>query len=118
MRKYAYLKKPCPCEAPDPAVKIMLCETEDGCYLFGYCRADAQQCAFDRFYDSVANAFADWNDLIDERGWIELEDPLPGCQHDAFLPLRVKGRESGTPEWGSYEILQDGKWVDYRPETH
>ena len=53
--------------------------------------------------------------MIDEKGWIEMEDPLPDCQHDAFVPLRVKGRDIGKPEWGKYETLKDGKWVDFIP---
>ena len=28
--------------------------------------------------------YEEWNDLIDEHGWIDIEDPLPDCQHDAF----------------------------------
>ena len=45
-----------------------------------------------------------------------LGDPPPGGQHDSFLPVRVKGRDAGKPEWGKYEILRDGEWVEYRPE--
>ncbi len=37
------------------------------------------------------------------------------CQHDAFLPIRVKGRNTGKPQWGKLEILEDGEWVDYEP---
>ena len=54
------------------------------------------------------------DDLIDENGWIEIEDPLPDCQHDAFIPLRVKGRSTGKPEWGKIETLKDGEWVEYK----
>ena len=59
--------------------------------------------------------YDDWNDEIDEKGWIDIEDPLPYCQHDAFLPVRVKGRDTGKPQWGKLEILKDGKWMDYEP---
>lgn len=47
-----------------------------------------------------------------------IEDPLPGCQHDAFLPIRIKGRESGNPQWGQYDILEDGEWKKYYPEIY
>ena len=57
----------------------------------------------------------DYTDLIDENGWIDACDPLPGCQQDALIPLRVKGRAEGTPEWGSFETLQNGTWVAYQP---
>ena len=115
MRQYAYLAKPLICSEHAPIVKIMLYESEEGIYLFGYDRPDADQCITDRFYDSLEELHEDWDDLIDEKGWIGIEDPLPGCQHDAFIPLRVKGRDAGKPEWGQYEIFLSGEWVDYRP---
>ena len=115
MRKFAYLKEPLKCSDSGDIYKIMLYETKEGAYLFGYCSPDAVQCSWDRCYDSLEDLYADWNSLIDEKGWIEIEDPLPDCQHDAFIPLRVKGRDIGKPEWGKYETLKDGKWVEYTP---
>ena len=53
--------------------------------------------------------------MIDEKGWIDMEDPLPHCQHDAFLPIRVKRREVGKPQWGKLEILENGVWKEYIP---
>lgn len=47
---------------------------------------------------------------------MELEDPLPYCQHDAFVPVRVKGRNIGKPEWGKFEVLRDGSWIEYKPQ--
>ena len=113
MRKYAYLQAPMKCDTGSCISKIMLFRAEEGFYLFGYSGPDAVQCSFDRCYDSLEDLYDDWNDLIDDRGWIEIEDPLPDCQHDAFIPLRVKGRDIGKPEWGKLETLRDGKWVEY-----
>jgi hypothetical protein len=62
----------------------------------------------------LENLYDDWNHLIDEKGWIEIEDPLPYCQQDAFIPIRVKGRDVGKPRWDEFEILKDGKWVDFK----
>ena len=91
MRKFAYLKKPL--KRGDGLVyKIMLYETAEGTYLFEYSSPGAQMCARDRLYDSPEDVYEDWNGLIVERGWLTLDDPLPDCQHDAFIPLRVKGR--------------------------
>lgn len=115
MRKYAWLKEPYNYNENDRICKIMLYETGEGTYLFGYSSPDAQQCSFDRLYASSEEAYEDWNGLIDENGWTRIDDPLPGCQHDAFIPIRVKGRDSGKPEWGSFETLKDGEWVEYRP---
>lgn len=113
MRKYAWLKTPLNCGENIYIYKIMLYEAEEGFYLFTYTSPDAIQCASDRFYDDPEDIYDDWNDLIDERGWIDLDDPLPHCQHDAFIPLRVKGRDTGSSEWGYFETLKDGKWVAY-----
>lgn len=115
MRKYAYLKEPLK-QSGRTAYKIMLYETEEGVYLFEYDSPDAIQCSADSFYERLEDV-PEFDDLIDERGWIELEDPLPHCQHDALIPLRIKGRESGKPEWGKYEILLEGQWRDYDPES-
>ena len=115
MRKYTYLKEPLKCNKKDYVYKIMLFENKDGVYLFEYCSTDAVMCSFDSFYDSLDGVYEEWNELIDERGWMEIDDPLPNCQHDAFLPIRVKGRDIGKPEWGKLEMLKDGKWIEYIP---
>lgn len=116
MRKYAYLKEPIKCNKKDYIYKIMLHTQKDGVALYEYCSLNAIRCSFDLFYDSIEEIYEDWNHKIDERGWIEIDDPLLDCQDDAFLPIRVKGRESGEPEWGNYEIFKDGQWVEYRLE--
>ena len=116
MRKYAYLKEPLKRDGNTCIYKIMLYETGEGIYLFEYSGPDAVQCSADRIYCSAEDLYDDWNDLIDERGWMEMDDPLPDCQHDAFIPLRVRGRNTGRPEWGKLETLRDGKWVEYKPE--
>ena len=115
MRKYAWLREPYKPDGNETVCKIMLYEAEEGFYLFTYSSPDAVQSASDRCYDSLEELYEDWNDLIDERGWIEMEDPLPFCQHDAFIPIRVKGRNTGKPEWGRFETLNNGEWIDYKP---
>ena len=114
MRKYAYLREPLEYDDGNRIFKIMLYEAKEGFYLFEYCRLDAIQCSFDCCYDSLDDLYEDWNGLIDDGGWIEIEDPLPDCQHDAFIPIRVKGRDIGKPEWGEFETLIDGKWVKFK----
>ena len=113
MRKYAYLKEPLKRSERDSVYKIMLYEAEEGFYLFEYSSPDAVRCSADRLYGSLEDLYGDWNKLLDEKGWTDIEDPLPYCQHDAFIPLRVKGRDTGKPEWGKLETLKDGEWVDY-----
>ena len=84
MRKYARLREPYKCNENEQICKIMLYETEEGICLFGYGSEDAVHCSSDLLYDSLDDLYEEWNDRIDEKGWIEIEDPLPGCQHDAF----------------------------------
>ena len=115
MRMYAWLKEPFSCDSGINVYKIMLFEHDEKAYLFEYSSPEAILCSSDLCYCSLEDLYEDWNDLIDERGWIEMEDPLPNCQHDAFIPLRVKGRDIGRPEWGKYETLKDGEWVAYQP---
>ena len=115
MRKAAFLKEPLKRKDGDPVFKIMLYKTGEGCYLFEYCSPDAVLCSSDRWYDSLEDLQEEWDSLIDERGWTELEDPLPDCQHDAWNPIRVKGRNIGKPEWGKYETLKDGEWIEFQP---
>ena len=113
MRKYAYLREPLKRDGENNIFKIMLFETEEGVYLFEYSSPDAVLCSSDLFYESPEELYEDWNARIDDRGWITIDDPLPDCQQDAFIPVRVKGRDTGKPEWGKYETLQDGKWVEF-----
>lgn len=115
MRKYAWLKEPFRSAEGYDIVRIMLYEAEEGFYLFLYSDPDAVSCCSDLLYDSPEDLYGDWNGRIDERGWIGIEDPLPFCQHDAFIPLRVKGRALGRPEWGKFETLRGGEWVEYKP---
>lgn len=42
-----------------------------------------------------------------------LPETLRGCQDDGIEPIRVKGRIENAPQWGKYEILKDGNWMDY-----
>ena len=115
MRMYAWLKEPQTHYGNIPVFKVMLYENEGKVYLFEYSSPEAIQCSSDLCYDSMEELHGDWDDLIDERGWIKMDEPLPYCQHDAFIPLRVKGRDIGEPEWGKFETLKDGNWVPYKP---
>ena len=115
MRMYAYLREPLVTDGGDPVYKVMLYASEEGTYLFEYCSPDAVLGSADRFYLSGEELHDEWDPLTDGRGWMPIGDPLPGCQHDAFLPVRVKGRDTGMPEWGKYELLKDGEWVDFDP---
>lgn len=113
MRKYAYLKEPYECNEDISIYKVMFHTQEDGVILYQYCSPDAVMSSFDLFYHTVEEVYEDWDFELDERGWIDIDDPLPDCMGGAFLPIRVKGKNCGMAQWGKYEILENGQWVDY-----
>lgn len=49
---------------------------------------------------------------IFQEDWIVIADPQHNCQHDWIAPVRVVGRNTGTPQWGKLEKLINGKWVE------
>lgn len=84
-----------------------------GVYTYYYTDRDAVFSSYDSFSEKLETALEEFEGELDDQGWIMIDDPLPYCQHDCIFPIRVKGRETGHPEWGSYEILLDGQWVEY-----
>ena len=44
--------------------------------------------------------------------WINISDPQNGCQHDFIAPTKVKGRDTGNPQWGNFERLINGKFIE------
>lgn len=114
MRMYGFLKEPYMCNKKDTVYKVMLYAIEGfGVYAYMYTHKDAMFSSFDAFYENLEDALEDWEGELDEQGWIKIADPLPGCQGDAFMPVRVKGRDSGKPRWGQLEILEQGEWKAY-----
>ena len=111
MRKTANLK-PNTCFGGQVFQKIMVYENAEGAWVFLYDTREALFCAEDLFYEDLESALEEWEDKIDEEGWHEISDPLPDCQHDCILPVRVKGRDENAPEWGHYEILKNGVWEE------
>ncbi|MDE6313783.1 MAG: hypothetical protein K2M46_09250 [Lachnospiraceae bacterium] len=70
-------------------------------------------CSYDSWYPDLKSALEDWGNEIDSEGWHIIDDPLPNCQDDCIQPIRVKGRDKNNPQWGRYEILKDGVWIEY-----
>lgn len=114
MRMYGFLKTPYPANRRDTVYKVMIHETRrEGVFAYLYTSPEALFCSFDCHYSTLEDALGDWDGEVE--GWTELGDPLPGCQHDCPLPVRVKGRDRGAPQWGQYEIFEDGEWKDFTP---
>lgn len=68
----------------------------------------------DNFYQSWQDAEESCEEEygISKDAWKVIPDPLANCQDDWIAPVRVIGRNTGTPQWGRLEKLIDGKWVE------
>ncbi|WP_152004713.1 hypothetical protein [Desulfoluna spongiiphila] len=49
---------------------------------------------------------------IDQDEWKTIPDPLEHCQQDWIEPIRVVGRSIDDPQWGRFEKLVNGKWLE------
>lgn len=107
MRKWAYISQ------ESEYKKVMIYSSDKGVCVFLYDSPDAVFCCADEYYENEEDALAEWEDKIGSDGWHTIDDPLPDCQHDSILPIRVKGRDIGELQWGQYEILVDGEWIDF-----
>jgi hypothetical protein len=85
--------------------------------LFFYTTEKDAPCVRDDWFEDSNSAYEYTVDEfnISPSDWEVIPDPLPGCQDDFIQPVRLKGREKGSPEWGVFEKLVDGEWVEYSP---
>jgi hypothetical protein len=110
MRKLGLLKP-----NNDIAQSVLLYQMETGeTYAFLYKFKEDDFVYADEWYESLTDAEEVYTDRINGE-WIVIADPLPFCQSDAIMPIRVKGRDKEPlhPHWGEYEILIDGEWKEY-----
>lgn len=97
----------------------MLYETDEGAYVFYYNTWVDAASIRDDLYDTVEEAEATYSAEfgIKPSDWININDPQGGCQQDFIAPTRVKGRDVGNPEYGSYERFS-GKWFEIDVKNH
>jgi len=109
MRKLAFIDEP-------EFKKIMIYEARhEEVYLFYYDTwMDAPS-----IKDFVYSTYSEVEELcwiensIKPSDWIDIADPMEGCQQDFIAPVRVKGRSIGKPEFGKFEKLKyNGEWYD------
>lgn len=108
MRKVVYIDN-------DPEIKkLMIYESEEGVFLFGYDCVNDSSAKWDNWIASVHDAEEYCGDIykIQQQDWIVISDPVKDCQHDFIMPTRAKGREKGTPEFGKLQTYIDNRWVD------
>ena len=88
MRIYGYLKEPYKCNSTTTIYKVMIHEIEElGTYIYYYTNKDAIFSSYDSFSDDIETALEEFEDKINEQGWIKIDEPLPYCQHDCILPI-------------------------------
>ena len=98
----------------DEVKKLMIYESEEGVYLFGYDCVQDTVSIWDNWYLTLEEA-KDYCEEIyqaDKEKWINISEPLNDCQHDFIMPTKIVGKENGNPQWGHFQTLQNGKWVD------
>lgn len=98
----------------DEIRKVLIFESGEGVYLFGYdCLQDTSS-KWDNWYTTVEEAKEYCKDIyhIDNDKWIAIAEPLEFCQHDFILPTKIKGRETSKLQYGKFQTLVNGKWVD------
>ena len=108
MRKVAFI------EIDDECRKVMIHETSDGVFLFGYdCLQDASAKS-DNWFSTVSDAEQYCQDAynLSSSDWINIADPMKDCQQDFIIPTRVKANVIGKPIYGTFESLKNGEWIE------
>lgn len=97
--------------------RLMLHQAEQGVFLFLYNTQIDAPCVGDLWFEDLASAYecTAREFGISDQDWEIIPDPLPNCQDDFIHPVRVKGRDKGSPVWGRFETLENGEWIDYSP---
>jgi hypothetical protein len=98
--------------------RVMLCNSEFGCYVFLYDRMDDGPGFADYLLDSItiAEEMCAEEYGVTAEDWTEIPDTHEGCQDDWIDPVRVVGRAAGNPQWGQFECLKDGEWKPINTE--
>jgi hypothetical protein len=112
MRKAATVKNPL-----SKTKRVIVHESRDGVYLFSFLSPVDGPAASDQWFQTVDEADETCSRLyaIGANDWVNIEDPSEGCQQDWIASVRVKGRNTGKPQWGIFERLEkDGTWREIR----
>ena len=113
MRKIAFISE----QNKENIKKVMIYENNSGVYLFGYDTILDCNALFDEWYeylnDAEESCEREYN--IKSEDWISISDPQDFCNIDYIMPVRIKGRDIGKPEFDCWEILLNGKWQSFQP---
>lgn len=109
MRSVNYLQNP-----SDDIVRLMIYKSDEGVYVFVFDDLADNASKSDNLFQDLEEAleFCQENYNADNDSWINIEDPNIGCQHDWIEKTRIKGKETGNPQWAQFEQLIDGRWTE------
>ena len=95
-------------------IRLMIYDTGNKTYLFGYKKIEDCGSEFDEWYESENEALESCKTEygINITEWKKIENPELNCQHDWINPVRVKGLENGNPEFEKLEQLVNRKWIE------
>ena len=96
MRKIAFISS-----ENAPIKKLMIHkEGRKSVYLFGYDTVYESGCVFDSLFATIEDAEETCNEdyNLKPEDWIMISDLHNFCQQDYIMPVRVKGRETGSPQ--------------------
>lgn len=84
-RRLGYLKTPQPANSREMIYKIVIDEIRNqGVFVYVYLSPDAVRSSYDEYYPDLDNALENWQDAIDQRGWIALPEPSADA-HDLIF---------------------------------
>jgi biofilm protein TabA len=95
--------------------RLMIYDCEDGAYLFEYDILKDGPSLRDYCYEDLETAFKSCEEDygVGRDDWKQIPEPHEDCQQDDWIePVRVIGRKSGQPQWGRFEKLVNGRWVE------
>lgn len=94
--------------------RLMIYEVEGGVYLFEYDILHDGPSKGDSWFENLEKALetCEREYGVEIEQWKAIPDPLEQCQQDWIEPVRIAGRSAGDPQWGHYEKLVDGVWIE------
>jgi hypothetical protein len=99
MRKITFI------EVKNETRKLMIYESKDETYLFGYdCLQDSFS-KWDLWFSNIEDAeeYCEDNFNVDNEDWILIDEPKKDCQHDFIMPTKRISKDI-------FEMFVNGKW--------
>ena len=97
--------------------KIMICEMSTSVFVFLYNTLEDGFSYHQQSFSSIAEAKSYYQQLgIHSLDWHSIPDCLEYCNLDWIAPVRLKGRNIGTPNLeGIYEQFDGSHWIEIFP---